>query len=249
MNKHTGAGIAAIVLLNALTQAQTTSTTTQPAVLVTRPVSMLASVDQDKEGKSADDRVNQLIRAHNAKIRNIIDINLSGQCVWFKGGKPRAISIAYDIATQTGQLTCGPNDCSVDHDVVTMKHGSAMHVDALYFVMFRTFDPAQFTKYREEKLKIDDQEIDCILVDGQSEAIWFSVKTGNPVRLLTSAGDARFSIDYDTKSVWPAAIVPMKMTITLPPWWFGFKLDKSDVPIVTLDVDPTTVQVTEAEKK
>lgn len=109
----------------------------------------LASADPQTFSPGTDAKLTELIQQHNANLARIASAKLVGTCTWTtdkrQAGSPRPMTITWDGATGHAAITCGSDHCELDGANVTVRAQTAMKIDAMYLVMFRRFDPKEFT--------------------------------------------------------------------------------------------------------
>lgn len=203
----------------------------RPAGAAARPSSLPA----------AEAMIRDLIERHNARQGRIRLVNLKGQCTWHLDmpGEPRPMTIAYELPSRRGKMTCGPDSCEIDGEKVIASQGSAMTVDALYLLMFQTFASKDFTPGS------GGESAQRTLV-GKSDArtLEFDERTGLLVggTIRMPKGTVAFSFsEYKELPGQSGVPVPTTVTIVVPAEMFPFERTRGGS--ITLRIDAGTSEV------
>lgn len=193
-------------------------------------------VSPKARGAGVEGRIGKLIEAHNAARDRIGRGVLRGDCVWTLDmeGQPRAMAIVYERTGGRGEIECGEQRCRVEGMSVRYEAESAVYLDALYLLAFRTFDPKGF---REAPIPATRpggggakrEEGPRIRAQAEKETLDFEEATGHLVRAEWSTEHgplvAHFSqfqvLPGDAKVAFPTLIevtVPAEMYPFPRPW-------------------------------
>jgi hypothetical protein len=170
---------------SAASRAKTVATKTVEAPFLKSPKEM---------GQPTDPRVGGLIDGHNKFQDKLVKVSLKGTCAWtFDGetGTPRRMTVFFDRAIGQAAITCGTDRCTVDGGRVTMNSASAMHIDALYLLIFRKYNPADFT------LDTASSDETKVVAASKLEKLTFDAETGRLVESEVTSDKGAVVVQFE----------------------------------------------------
>ncbi|HEY7090455.1 MAG TPA: hypothetical protein VH518_20325, partial [Tepidisphaeraceae bacterium] len=137
--------------------------------------------------------------------------------------------------------------CVVEGDTIRAVQGSpqgAMRVDAMYLLMFRTFNPKDFNSAHEGVITRTGSEIAVKTLQSPQQTLHFDAASGRLLRAELQIEQGQLVMDLDDYKTVGDGVLSLPHTVELhpPPGLF-----RSPVPgniLVRLTIDPSTVAAT-----
>jgi hypothetical protein len=216
---------------------------------------ILASPPSAALAPSENPEIDRVLNQYNARQLKLAMATLVGDCDWNSVGAPpkkgRPLRVEFDRATQQTHIQCGPDRCIVEGAKIFSQ--SAMRVDALYALLFRTFNPVDFQQAHERTLQRTDRhtgdpiQVSVLVVESPLQSLSFDKRTGDLLQagFMMDQGIVLMDLDnYQSIGEGDKATtsLPMLIEIRVPPTLYPGQPQKD--PMIRFNVDSKQAAVT-----
>lgn len=194
------------------------------------------------DATAGDARLDELIKAHNARQDALGQVTLAGDCVWFLDmeGDPRPMTLTFNREKNHADIACGKEKCTVHEGKVTLGPKSALNIDALYLLAFRKFNPADF-KPAVAPPKVKKE---LIWAGSEKELLGFDPASGLLERLHIQTDKGPLVVSLTDHRPLPGSLSPVPHTIRIivPPDMYPFERNIDGRATLTVDSARSSVK-------